>query len=81
MRRSRTAVAMAIGMFVLFFSASSPGAAQGRTQTAPLPGLDEYIEAAMRDWAVPGLRWQSFATTRSCTPAAMARRASRAGDR
>jgi CubicO group peptidase (beta-lactamase class C family) len=55
MRRSSRALAVVFGVVALQSATVAAGSAQPARGAAPLPGLDAYVEAAMRDWQVPGL--------------------------
>jgi CubicO group peptidase (beta-lactamase class C family) len=55
MRRSSRAFAAVLGVIALQSVAAAAASAQPAGGAAPLPGLDAYVEAAMRDWQVPGL--------------------------
>ena len=55
MRRSSRAFAIVLGVLTLQSTTAVPGAAQAAAGGSPLPGLDAYVEASMREWHVPGL--------------------------
>lgn len=53
--RRRAGAATALAAVTLACGAGLPAGLAGQTAPAPLQGLDAWIEAAMRDWNVPGV--------------------------